>query len=125
MSKILLVEDDETLSKMYAKKLGFEGFEVITAFSGDEGIKKATDELPDLILQDIMLPGIDGFGVIRQLKKSEKTKDIPIIILTNLGTSEVFIDEAKILGVKQYLIKYKTSADEVAKVIKEELKKLT
>ena len=121
MPKILLVEDDETLSKMYQKKLEFEGFEVVTAFDGNEGIKKATSGVPDLILQDIMLPGIDGFGVIKQLKEAEKTKNIPIIILTNLGTSETFIDEAKILGVRQYLIKYKTSADDVVKAIKKEL----
>ena len=124
MSKILLVEDDETLSKMYKKKLEIEGFEVATAFSGDEGIKKATSENPDLILLDIMLPGVDGFGVVRELKKTEKTKAIPIVILTNLGTSEIFMDEAKLLGVKRYLIKYKTSADEVADVVKEELKKV-
>lgn len=124
MSKILLVEDDETLSKMYQTKLELEGFEVATAFSGDEGIKKAATAHPDLILLDIMLPGMDGFGVIKQLQKVDKTKDIPIIIMTNLGTSDVFIDEAKILGVKRYLVKYKTSVDELAKAVKEELGKV-
>jgi len=123
MAKILMVEDDETLSKMYQKKLEFEKFEVATAFTGDEGVKKAGEVGPDLVLLDIMLPGMDGFGVIKELQKSEKTKNIPIVILTNLGTSETFIDEAKILGVRQYLIKYKTSADEVVRVIREELGK--
>lgn len=124
MPKILLVEDDETLSKMYQKKLELEGFEIEVAFSGTEGIEKATTTSPDLILLDIMLPGVDGFGVIREIQKVEKAKHIPIIILTNLGTSDVFIDEAKILGVKKYLIKYKTSVDELVKVVREELGKI-
>lgn len=121
MAKILIVEDDATLSKMYQKKLTLEGFEVEPAFDGNEAVKRALEIKPDLILLDIMLPGIDGFEVVKQLKKNEISKDIPIIILTNLGTSEVFIDEAKILGVRQYLIKYKTSASEVVEKIKEEL----
>lgn len=121
MPKILLVEDDETLSKMYQKKLEIESFEVVAAYDGPEGVKKAQEENPSLILLDIMLPGMDGFGVVKELQKSEKTKKIPIVILTNLGTSETFIDEAKILGVRQYLVKYKTSADEVVRVIREEL----
>lgn len=124
MSKILLVEDDETLSKMYQKKLELEGLVIETAFSGNEAVEKAATASPDLILLDIMLPGMDGFGVIKQLQKVEKTKNIPIIIMTNLGTSDVFIDEAKILGVKRYLVKYKTSVDELAKVVKEELEKI-
>lgn len=123
MSKILLVEDDETLSKMYQKKLEIESFEVVAAYDGPEGVKKAQEENPSLILLDIMLPGMDGFGVVKELQKSEKTKKIPIVILTNLGTSETFIDEAKILGVRQYLVKYKTSTDEVTRVIREELAK--
>ena len=124
MAKILMVEDDETLSKMYQKKLEHESFQVEIAYTGDEGVAQAAVAKPDLILLDIMLPGMDGFGVISELQKDAKTKDIPIIILTNLGTSEIFVDKAKMLGVKQYLTKYKTSAGEVAKAIKEELGKI-
>jgi len=121
MAKVLMVEDDETLSKMYQKKLEHEGFDVEIAYTGDEGVAKAAEVNPDLILLDIMLPGMDGFGVISELRKDPKTKDIPIIILTNLGTSEMFMDKAKILGVKQYLIKYKTSTNEVARAVRETL----
>lgn len=121
MKKILIVEDDVTLAKLYQKKLTLSGFEVEVSFNGKEAVVKATEILPDLILLDIMLPGIDGFEVVKQLQKSEKTKKIPIIIITNLGTSDVFIDEAKMLGVRQYLIKYKTSGTELVEKIKEEL----
>jgi len=123
MAKILIVEDDETLARMYQKKLEHEGFLVETAFSGEEGLKAVEKEKPDLILLDIMMPGIDGFAVVKQLKADNETKDIPIIILTNLGTSQIFIDEAKMLGVDVYLIKYKTSAAEVVAKIKAELSK--
>lgn len=121
MSKILIVEDDETLSKMYQKKLEHEGYQVSAAYSGGEALKKAPAEKPDLILLDIMMPGVDGFAVIKELKSKVEMKNTPIIILTNLGTSEIFIDEAKMLGVKNYLVKYKTSANEVIEKIKEEL----
>ena len=121
MAKILIIEDDETLSRMYQKKLEHDGFEVAAAYSGGEGLIATSKEKPDLILLDIMMPAMDGFEVIKQLKRQEETKNIPIVILTNLGTSEIFIDEAKMLGVKNYLVKYKTSAQEVVETIKREL----
>lgn len=123
MAKILIVEDDEILAKMYLKKLEHEGFTVENAYSGEEGLKAVNKEKPDLILLDIMMPGIDGFAVVKQLKADDNTKNIPIIILTNLGTSQIFVDEAKMLGVNEYLVKYKTSASEVVTKIKEELSK--
>jgi DNA-binding response OmpR family regulator len=121
MAKILIVEDDETLARMYKKKLVFEGFIAILAFSGEEGLALVQKEKPDLILLDIMMPGIDGFEVVRRIRKIEEIKNIPIIMLTNLGTSDVFVDEAKKLGVKNYLVKYKTSSATLVATIKEEL----
>lgn len=121
MPKILIIEDDETLGKMYQRKLIHEHFEVAIAYSGEEGIIAAQKIKPDLILLDITMPGIDGFEVIKRIKKLPFVQNIPIIILTNLGTSEIFIDEAKILGVNNYLIKYKTSSNTVVEKIKEEL----
>ncbi len=100
-----------------------DGFEVVAAYSGGEGLIKAGQDDPDIILLDIMMPAVDGFAVIRELKKDEKTKSIPIIILTNLGTSELFIEEAKRLGVKDYLVKYKTSQDQIVEKVKEILVK--
>lgn len=121
MSKILIVEDDEVLSKIFQKKIESTGFKVIAAYSGNEGLTAAQKEKPDLILMDIMMPGMDGFHVIKALKENAETKNTPIIILTNLGTSEIFISEAKRLGVKAYLVKYKTSANEVVETIQKEL----
>jgi len=121
MPKILIMEDDETLVKMYTKKLQHEGFEVVAAYSGGEGLIAAPREKPDLILLDIMMPAVDGFEVIKNLKAVPETKNIPIVILTNLGTSDVFIQEAHSLGVKNYLVKYKTSAEDVVKTIRQEL----
>lgn len=123
MAKILIIEDDIVLSRMYQKKFEHEGFEVAAAYSGGEGLQKAPLEKPEVILLDIMMPAVDGFAVIRTLKKDGATRSIPIIILTNLGTSQIFIDEAKRLGVKEYLIKYKTSAKEVIEAVKRALKK--
>ncbi|KKQ90583.1 MAG: Response regulator [Berkelbacteria bacterium GW2011_GWA1_39_10] len=121
MPKILIIEDDEILSKMYAKKFTSDGYQVVVAYSGGEGILTAKKEKPNCILLDIMMPVVDGFQVIRELKKDPDVKNIPIIILTNLGTSEIFIGEAKRLGVKDYLIKYKTSAKDVVTAVKKAL----
>ena len=121
--KILIIEDDIVLSRMYQKKFAHEGFQIVAAYSGGEGLAAAAREKPEAILLDIMMPAVDGFAVIRALKKDETTRDIPIIILTNLGTSEIFIEEAKRLGVKDYLIKYKTSAKEVIETVKKNLNK--
>ncbi len=123
MAKILIIEDDIVLSRMYQKKFEHEGFEVAAAYSGGEGLQKAPIEKPDVILLDIMMPAVDGFAVIRNLKQDEATRSIPIIILTNLGTSQIFIEEAKRLGVREYLIKYKTSAKEVIEAVRRALKK--
>jgi len=121
MSKILIIEDDIVLVRMLTKKFEHEGFEVAAAYSGGEGLAAAPRERPDCILLDIMMPAMDGFSVIRTLQKDEVTKDIPIVILTNLGTSTIFIDEAKRMGVKDYLIKYKTSAKDVVETVRRNL----
>lgn len=123
MSKILIIEDDIVLSRMYQKKFERDGYQVIAAYSGGEGLVAASREKPDCILLDIMMPAMDGFTVIRNLKQDEATRNIPIVILTNLGTSEIFIEEAKRLGVKDYLIKYKTSAKDVVAVVEKAINK--
>jgi len=123
MSKILIIEDDIVLSRMYQKKFEQDGYQVIAAYSGGEGLVAASREKPDCILLDIMMPAMDGFTVIRNLKQDEATRNIPIVILTNLGTSEIFIEEAKRLGVKDYLIKYKTSAKDVVAVVEKAINK--
>ena len=119
--KILIVEDDTVLVRMYTTKFQHDGYEVVQAIGGNEGIQKAQETKPDLILLDIMMPKMDGFEVIKTLKTIEQTKNIPIIILTNLGTSKVLVDEARRLGVETYLVKYKTSAQEVIDTVEKAL----
>ena len=82
MTKILLVEDNEMNRDMLSRRLQKQGYEVILAVDGDEGLAKAQSESPALILMDMSLPGIDGWGATRRLKASPRTRKIPIIALT-------------------------------------------
>jgi len=80
--KILIVEDDRDIAEMVEYNLRKEGYETLSAFNGEDGVKLAKKESPDLIILDIMLPIIDGFEVCRILKKEQITADIPVIILS-------------------------------------------
>jgi len=83
--KILIVEDDKFLRELIVKKLSSEGYEVPEAVNGEEGVKKIEEEKPDLVLLDLILPGMDGFEVLTQIKKNSELAQIPVIILSNLG----------------------------------------
>jgi DNA-binding response OmpR family regulator len=80
--KILIVEDDRDIAEMVEYNLMEEGYKTLSAFNGEDGVKLAKKESPDLIILDIMLPIIDGFEVCRILKKEQITADIPVIILS-------------------------------------------
>ncbi|OGD65727.1 hypothetical protein A2215_01050 [Candidatus Berkelbacteria bacterium RIFOXYA2_FULL_43_10] len=101
---ILVVDDDLTLREMYEERLKQEGYIVIGAADGEEAISKAQDQLPALIILDIMMPKINGIDVFKQLRADEKTKGIPIVILTALVQE---IDKVKELMTDRdsYLIK--------------------
>lgn len=118
--KVLIVEDDDFLLQMYVTKLELEGFKVFAAINGMQGLKNAQKEKPDLILLDLNLPEMDGFQVLEQLKKSEDTKDIPVLILTNYAQKED-IDRCLDLGAVDYLIKAHFVPSEVIAKIKEVL----
>lgn len=102
--KILIVEDDKMISSMYKTKLEQNGFEAVVANNGAEGVELAAKEKPDLIFMDVILPQLDGFSALQELKTNSKTKKIPVIMLTNLGTEE---DRAKgeKFGAVGYLVK--------------------
>ena len=119
-SKILLVEDDPFLGGMYVTKLELEHFEVSLATDGGMGLEQAISFHPDLILLDILLPKKDGFTVLQELKANPVTKDIPVILLTNLGQKQ---DVVKGLdsGAVDYLIKAHFLPSEVISKIKEHL----
>jgi two-component system alkaline phosphatase synthesis response regulator PhoP len=120
--KILIVEDDLSISDLYRTELTHRGYKVLTANTGGEGLIIAKKEKPRLILVDIMLPVTDGFSFIRELRDIPTIAQTPVIIMTNLGASEYFLAEGKDLGVSQYLIKYKTSIKDVARIVSEALK---
>lgn len=86
--KILIVEDDEDLIEMLGRYFHVQGYDIVRASWGEEALKIALDEQPDLILEDIRLPDIDGFEVVRQLRNNRKTRDIPVIFLTDRRSKE-------------------------------------
>jgi len=102
--KILLVEDDPFLLGMYSTKFELENFRVLMAEDGEKGLKIAQQEKPDIILLDILMPKMDGFEVLTELKNDINTKNIPIILLTNLSQKDE-IARGLELGAVDYLIK--------------------
>ncbi len=86
--KILLIDDDKNMVRMLKIRLESEGFNVISAYDGEEGLEKTLKEKPDLIILDIMLPKMDGYQVCQKLKEDRKTWDIPVLMLTAKGDLE-------------------------------------
>jgi DNA-binding response OmpR family regulator len=115
--KILIVEDDTFLQGLASNKLSKEGFEVTTAPDGTEAVKLLATLTPDIILLDLVLPGIDGFGVLKQVRENEATKSIPVIVFSNLAQDED-IKKAKDLGANDFMIKSNFTLDELAEKIK-------
>lgn len=121
MKTILFIEDEPTLQKTVGRVLEEEGYQVKAALDGEIGLRLAKESKPDLILLDIILPKLDGFEVLKELKKDEQTKDIPIIILTNLEAS-TDVEKALSLGATTYLVKANYELEEVVAKVKEMLK---
>ncbi len=118
---ILIVEDDEFLRELIIRKLTEEGFKVSQAIDGEEGIKKIKEEKPDLVLLDLILPGIDGFEVLAKVKEDSSLISIPVIILSNLGQKED-VEKGLKLGAVDYLIKAHFTPGEIIDKIKAVLK---
>ena len=113
--KILIVDEDTSLLKAYRAMFEPKGISVVGATTGQEGLTFVSGEKPDVILLDIMLPGgMNGFDVLEQLKKNPATKQIPVIVLTNLDTEEKV---AKTIGATDYLVKANTTKDEIVKLV--------
>lgn len=121
MSKILIVEDEELAIKAITKRILAEGFSIDVARDGDEALEKINESKPDLILLDLIMPKLDGISVLKQLKKDEATKNIPVIILTNLVFDDKKIEEVLKSGNTDYLIKVDHSLNDIVKRIKEKL----
>lgn len=120
--KILMVEDDMFLLKLYSDQFSRAGFDFGVASNGIEGMHKVQQNKPDLILLDLMLPKKNGFEMLEELQKNKDTKDIPVIVITNLG-QESDIKEARNLGAKDYLIKTDVRVSDVLEKIKKWLEK--
>jgi len=120
--KILIVEDDGFLLQMYSAKLELEGYNVLAASDGAKGLKFAIDKLPDLIILDLKLPEMDGFQVLKALKRNKNTKNIPVIVLTNLSQKQD-INNCLKLGASDYMIKAHFVPAEVISQVKRNLLK--
>ncbi|MFA5021503.1 MAG: response regulator [Patescibacteria group bacterium] len=118
--KILLVEDDRDLLFLMNKKLADEGFKVIKAETGQEALDILEKEKPDLVLLDILLPDIDGLTILNEIASHAETKDIPVIILSNLADQGSF-EQAAAVGNYEYLVKAKTDLSEVVLRVKKKL----
>lgn len=120
MKKILLVEDDAFLVDIYTTKIKEAGFDILVAFDGEEGYKKAKEEKPDLVLLDLVLPGMDGWEFLAKVK-SEKLDNLKIVILSNLGNKEE-VEKGMSFGVTKYLVKSHYTPSEVVEEVKKILK---
>ena len=114
--KILIVEDDNFVAEVYSTKLLEMGHEVIIAQNGEEGLNVLKENIPDMILLDIIMPVMGGIEMLQELKKNEKWKKIPVILLTNVGEKDS-IQKVQSLGVQDYLIKsHFTPAEVIEKI---------
>lgn len=121
MKSILLIEDDSFMIDIYTTKLKKAGFSVEVATEGEEGLKKMREKKPDLLLLDIVLPHIDGWEVLREIKADPKLKGLKVVVLSNLGQKGE-VEKGLELGATKYLIKAHYTPTEVVEEIKKILK---
>ena len=120
--KILIVEDEEFILDLYVTKLEQSGYEVIRATNGSQGFSLAQLEKPTLILMDILMPEVDGYGMLQQLKASPATKNIPAIIFSNLSQKSE-IEKGLKLGAKDFIIKTSVTPTQLEQKVREFLVK--
>ncbi|OGI27600.1 MAG: hypothetical protein A2359_04730 [Candidatus Moranbacteria bacterium RIFOXYB1_FULL_43_19] len=114
--KVLIVEDDNFVAEVYSTKLLEMGHEVRIAQNGEDGLKMVAEERPDLILLDIIMPVMGGIEMLEEIKKKNEWKQIPVILLTNVGEKES-VQKVRSLGVQDYLIKsHFTPAEVIEKI---------
>ncbi|KKQ50298.1 MAG: Two component transcriptional regulator, winged helix family [Candidatus Woesebacteria bacterium GW2011_GWC1_38_13] len=119
MYKILVAEDDKLLANAYKVKLAREGYDVLIAADGNEVISTIDNFVPDLIVLDLIMPKTDGFLVLEHLKKSDKWKNVPVLVSSNLSQSEDIVRATK-LGADDYIVK----SDLSMKVLGDKIKAL-
>jgi len=123
---VLLVEDDKLLRDILAMKLSKESYKILHALDGESALKTIEEHKPDVVLLDIILPGINGFEVLKRMQENPESKKIPVIFVSNLGQQED-IDRAKALGGVDFYVKANFTADEIVQklhtYIEEHIKK--
>lgn len=120
MAKVLVVEDDPLIQRMYEQILTFDKHDIRLAGNGIEGLKSAGADKPDIILLDIMMPEYNGLQMLTDLKNNPDLKDIPVIMLTNIDNSKD-VQLALSLGAVAYIVKAEKTPREVANLVKEHL----
>lgn len=116
-SKILVVEDEEILLTALQEELKQGGYDTLGAGDGEDGLAKVKSFMPDLVLLDLVMPKMDGMEVLKKLKEDEETKEVPVVILTNLSDYER-ISDALSLGAKDYLVKANYSLADLLEKVK-------
>jgi CheY-like chemotaxis protein len=111
--RVLFVEDDPAVAQMYKLKLELDGYAVDVAVDGLQAVQMATGNPPDIIFLDIRLPKMDGLGVLEALRRDERTRKVPVVILSNYTEREL-VERGLRLGALEYLIKSQTSPARVA-----------
>lgn len=114
---VLIIEDDPFISDMYQTKLKNNGYQVFLAADGQTGLEIAQKKQPDIIILDLVLPKMDGFQILKRIKEDSRIKNIPVLILSNLGQKEK-IDKGMKLGADAYLVKSQFKPSEVLEKIK-------
>lgn len=114
--KILLIDDDEALTTIFTAALTKEGYQIIVTNTGQEGLDKAETESPNLILLDQIMPDYSGNEVLKKLKANEKTKDIPVVILSNFSQEDL-VKEALNQGAADYIFKFQVEPKDVVQKI--------
>lgn len=120
--RVLLIEDEKEVAELYKLKLTLDGYEVILAEGGQEGLDKAFTLKPELIFLDIKMPEMDGFEVLKKLREGQKTKDIPVVILSNFDEQDM-VEKGLTLGANEYLIKSQFTPEEISRKVKDWVQK--
>ena len=120
MTKILLVEDDKSLSEIYSVRLRAEGYDILSASDGEQALALAIKEVPDLIISDVMMPNISGFDMLDILRSTTETRGIHVIMMTALSSDEQR-QRGMALGADRYLVKSQVGIEDVVRTVHEVL----
>ncbi len=120
MKKILIIEDEEIMLDLIRRKMTSEGYEVIVARDGEEGLRMIKDGQPDLVLLDLVMPKRNGFSVLEEVQKDEELRKIPIVIVSNSG-HPVELSRARKLGARDWLVKTEFDPRELVEKVKGQL----